>query len=348
MANVELLRRLVEATGIPGREDEIRKIVREELGPHVDEISTDALGNVVCFKKGAGGKKLMIAAHMDEIGFVVKYVDDKGFIRLQPLGGFDPRQMFAQRVKVTTSGGVYPGVLTYGNKPVHMLSDAERKDPPRIESFFVDLGMSKDEVAEKVRLGDMVTMDRKMEKCGSNYVCKCMDDRAGVYIMIEAVKAARNHDVDVYAVATVQEEVGLRGAVTSAFAVQPDIGVALDVTLANDFPGPADQDAVSKLGGGAAIKIMDGSLICNYKVVDHFRAIAERRGIPHQMEVLPAGGTDAGALQRARGGCPSITLSLPTRYIHTVNEMVNEKDLQACVDLLAAYIEVAHTGDYSF
>lgn len=348
MLNTELLRRLVEARGVPGREEAIREIVREELSPHVDETTTDALGNVVFFRKGSGNKKLMIAAHMDEIGFLVKFVDDKGFIRLQPLGGFDPRQMFAQRVNITTRTAVIPGVLTYGNKPIHMLTDAERKEPPKIDSFFVDIGLTAEQVKGKVQIGDMVTMDRKMEKCGDNYVCKCMDDRAGVYIMIEAVKKASRHDVSLYAVATVQEEVGLRGAVTSAFTIQPDIGVALDVTLANDFPGPSEQDSVSKLGHGAAIKIMDSSLICNYKLVDHFRHIAEERGIPHQMEILPAGGTDAGAVQRSRGGAPSITLSLPTRYIHTVNEMINEKDLEACVDLLAGYIEEAHKGDYSF
>jgi putative aminopeptidase FrvX len=189
-------------------------------------------------------------------------------------------------------------------------------------------------------------MDRKMEECGDTYVCKTMDDRVGVYVMIEAVKAARTHEVDLYAVATVQEEVGLRGAQTAAYDIDPDIGVALDVTLANDYPGPTDVDAVTKLGQGTAIKIMDGSLICNHKLVDHFRDVAERHGIPYQMEVLPRGGTDAGAIQRSRGGTASITLSIPTRYIHTVNEMVHKKDLQASVDLLAAYIEDAHTGDY--
>ncbi len=346
--NVELLRTLVEARGIPGREEAIREIVRKEMEPLVDEVTTDTMGNVVCVKKGDGKKRLMIAAHMDEIGFIVKFVDDKGFVRLQPLGGFDPRQLFAQRVVVTTSNGdTLPGVLAYGSKPVHMLTDAEKAQAPQLDTFFVDLGLPAEKVKEKVRVGDMVTMDRKMEQCGDCFTCKCMDDRVGVYVMVEAVRAVKKHKVDVYAVATVQEEVGLRGAETAAYHIQPDIGVALDVTIANDFPGPPEQDAVTKLGAGAAIKIMDGSLICNPKLVEHFRRIAEKKGIPHQMEVLPRGGTDAGAIQRSRAGIASITLSVPTRYIHTVNEMVHASDVQAAVDLLSAYISDAHTGDYA-
>jgi putative aminopeptidase FrvX len=345
--NVELLRKLVEATGVSGREEALREIVRQEMKPHVDEIRTDALGNVVCVKRGAGNRKLMVAAHMDEIGFFVKFIDDKGFIRVQPVGGFDPRQLFAQRVKVTTRGGTLPGVLTYGSKPVHMLTEEERKAPPKIDNFFIDLGMGKEQVQEKVQVGDMVTMDRGMTECGETFVCKAMDDRAGLYAMLEAVKAAGKHEADLYAVATVQEEVGVRGAQTSAYGIEPDACVALDTTLANDFPGPSEQDSVSKLGEGVAIKIMDSLSISHPKMVEHFRSLADANGIPYQMEILPRGGTDAGAMQRARAGAPSITLSIPTRYIHTVNEMVHKKDLQACVDLLAAYIREAHRGEYA-
>jgi endoglucanase len=156
----------------------------------------------------------------------------------------------------------------------------------------------------------------------------------------------RRHEADVYAVATVQEEIGLRGATTAAYAVNPDVGVALDTTLANDFPGQADMDAVTRLGQGVAIKIMDASLVCHPKLVDHFRDIARRENIPHQMEILPRGGTDGGALQRARGGIVSMTLSVPTRYIHTVNEMVSRTDVEAAVTLLARYLEEAHRGEY--
>jgi endoglucanase len=291
----------------------------------------------------------MLAAHMDEIGFLVRFIDDKGFLRLQPVGGFDPRQLFAQRVLVhTRDGGRLRGVLTYSTKPTHMLTPEEQKAAPVIENFFVDLGLKADDVKKNIRLGDMVTMDRSCERCGENIIGKCMDNRVGVFVMIEAMKAVKKHEVDVYAVATTQEEVGLRGATTSAYAIHPDIGVALDTTLANDFPGITDSDHITKLGAGVGIKIMDASFICHPKLVDHFRAVAEKEKIAHQMEVLPRGGTDGAAMQRSRGGLPSITLSVPTRYIHTVNEMVCEKDVESAINLLARYLECAHGGDYKY
>ncbi|MEO0249396.1 MAG: M20/M25/M40 family metallo-hydrolase, partial [candidate division WOR-3 bacterium] len=199
-----------------------------------------------------------------------------------------------------------------------------------------------------VEIGDMVTMDRTVEPCGAGYIGKSMDDRVGVFVLIEALRQLRSHECEVLAVATVQEEVGLRGATTAAFALEPDIGIALDITIANDHPGPADYESVTRLGQGVAIKIMDSSLICHPKLVEHFREIAKRENIPHQMEILPRGGTDAGALQRARGGAVSITLSIPTRYVHTVNEMVHAGDVEACATLLARYLEEAHTRDYRY
>jgi tetrahedral aminopeptidase len=338
--NIELLRELTEARGVPGQEGEVRKIVERELGGLCD-IRVDKMGNVICHKKGKGGPKVMIAAHMDEIGFVVKYIDKEGFLRLNPVGGFDPRQLNSQRVMVQTRGGALQGVLMYGTKPAHLLSEDEKKQGQNLDGFFVDLGLSGDEVKEKVRLGDMVTMDRNFVHVGNHVTCKSMDDRCGVYVMVEAVKALGEHGAEIYAVATVQEEIGLRGAAASGWSVEPDICIALDVTLANDIPGISEQDHVTKLGEGAAIKIMDSSLICHPGLVEQFRSVAEKHGIKHQMEILARGGTDAGAVQRLHGGVPSITLSIPTRYIHTVNETVHPDDVQACVDLLARYLEGA-------
>jgi endoglucanase len=345
-----LLKQLCESPGVPGQESSIRQVVVEAMKPLVDEIKIDVMGNVIGFKRGRGKPRVMIAAHIDEIGFIVKYIDDKGFVRLQPLGGFDPRQLFAQRVFVHARNSAEPlrGVLTYSTKPTHMLTPEEANKPPKLEEFFVDTGLPADQVKEQVEIGDMVTMDRTVERCGDGYIGKSMDDRAGVFVMIEALRLLRSHECDIYAVATVQEEVGLRGAATAAFHLEPDIGIALDVTLANDYPGPGEADSITKLGQGAAIKIMDSSLICHPKLVEHFRQIARRENIPHQMEVLPRGGTDAGAVQRARGGTVSITLSIPTRYIHTVNEMVNARDVESCATLLARYLEEAHTGDYRY
>jgi endoglucanase len=346
--NIDLLRELVEAHGVSGYEDDVRAIVRRELEPLVDEVRADRMGNLIAYKKGKGGPKLMIAAHMDEIGFVVKHIEKEGFLRLKTLGGWDPRQMNSQRVVVKTEGGPLKGVLMYGTKPAHYLSDAEKKEGQVHQNFFVDLGLSAEEVKEKVRLGDPVTMDRPLVQTGNLLTSKCMDDRVSVFVMIEAVRAASAHDAEVYAVATVQEEVGLRGAAAAGSALAPDVVVAVDITLANDIPGVPEQDVTTTLGKGAAIKILDSSLICHPKVVAHFRRLAEKNDIPHQMEILSAGGTDAGAVQSLHGGTPAFTLSIPTRYVHTVNETVHPKDVQACVDLLARYIEDCANGDYTY
>lgn len=345
--NFSLLKKLSEAAGVPGTEDHLRQLVRAELQPLVDEITVDALGNLAGLKRGKGRRRVMLAAHMDEIGFLVRFIDDKGFLRLQPLGGFDPRVLFAQRVLVHGRDGVARrGVLTYTAKPAHLLSPEEAKESPKIENLFVDLGLPVAQVKELVQLGDMVTMDRTLEHCGEHCVGKALDNRVGLFVMIETLRALKKHEVDVLAVATVQEEIGLRGAGTAAFAGEPHVGVALDTTLANDYPGQTDADAITRLGEGVAIKIMDASLICHPGLVRHFRELAAREGIRHQMEILPRGGTDGGALQRTRGGIPSITLSIPTRYIHTVNEMVHRSDVEAAVQLLARYLEEAHTRDY--
>ena len=348
--NVELLRKLTDAHGVPGQEDAIRDIVRAEL-KGICDFQVDSMGSLHCVKKAnqkGGGKKLMIAAHMDEIGFVVKHIDGSGFLRLQTLGGWDPRMMNAQRVFVHTKNGSLNGVMMYGTKPKHMLTDAEANAKQEAANFFVDLGLTGDEAKKQVRLGDMVTMNRQFQQMGNLFTNKCMDDRVGVYVMIEALKACKDHAVDVHAVATVQEEIGLRGAAASGWAIAPDVCIALDITLANDIPGIQDQDHVTRLGEGAAIKFLDSSLICHPKVFNHFRTIAEKKKIKHQIEILPAGGTDAGAVQRLHGGIPSLTLSIPTRYVHTVNETVHGGDVDACVDLLARYIEDAHNGDYTY
>lgn len=350
--NFGLLKRLCETPGIPGREEQMRRLVAAEMRPLTDTLEADAMGNVIGYKKGAeGGPRVMIAAHIDEIGFMVKHIDDKGFIRLNPIGGWDPRTMFAQRVLVHGfAGQTLRGALMPAARPIHLLTAEEASKPPKIEEFFVDLGLPADKVKALIEPGDMVTMDRTAEQVGDFIMSKTLDDRVCVFVMLEALRLLKDKPVkaNIYAVATTQEEVGLRGATTAAFALQPDIGIALDVTLANDYPGPADHEKITQLGHGAAIKISDSSLICHPKLVRHFRDIAEAKGIKHQLEILPRGGTDAGGIQRSRGGVPSFTLSIPTRYIHTVNESAHVEDIQAAIDLLAAYLEDAHTRSYGY
>jgi len=345
----DLLKKLCQAHGVPGREDRLREIVMDALRPMMDEVKVDVLGNVIGHRSGPADRKVMMAAHMDEIGFLVKFITKKGFLRLQPLGGFDPRQLFAQRVLVHTErAGPLRGILSYTTKPTHLLEPEERNKAPKIENFFVDLGRPVDEVKSVVRVGDMVTMDRNMESCGDGLMGKAVDDRVGLFVMIEALRMLKESKVDLYAVATAQEEIGLRGATTAAYTVAPHIGIALDTTLANDYPGVQEHDAVTELGKGVAIKIMDSSVLSHPRLVEHFRDVAARNDIPHQMEILPRGGTDAGALQRSREGSVSITLSVPTRYIHTVNEFVHCQDVEAAVQLLAHYLEEAHERDYAY
>ena len=345
--NEALLKRLIETPGVPGREGRQREIAREELGALTDEVRTDSLGSVIGTKQGRDDARVMVAAHMDEIGFLVKHVDDKGFIRLQTLGGHDPANMVSQRVIVTTAGGAtLRGALQPVRKPPHLGRDEEQK-PPKAEDFYVDLGMPADEIRETVHVGDYVTMDRTLEQVGSNYLGKAMDDRIGVFVMIEALRALREHEATIHAVATSQEEVGLRGAEASGSALAPTVVVALDVTLAMNVPGTQEEGRITELGKGVALKIMDSHSISHPRLVEHFRRVAEREGIPHQMEILPSGGTDAGGVQRLHGGIPAVTLSIPCRYVHTPNEMVDASDVQAAIDLLARYLEEAHTGDYA-
>ncbi len=347
--NFPLLKTLCETPGIANREDPIRERVRAEMAPLVDEISVDAMGNIIGRKKGRGGPTVMLAAHLDEIGFIVKAIDDRGFVRVHPVGGWDPRVMMAQRVHVHGfSGEVLLGALTAASKPIHLLTPEEQNKPLKVEDFYVDLGMPAERVKQVIEIGDMVTMARTAELIGDCVLSKTLDNRVGVFVMLEALRACGDHAVEILAVATTQEEVGLRGATTAAYALQPDVGIALDVTLASDLPGHPEHEQISRLGDGCAIKIMDSSLLCHPKLVRHFRDLAERHQIKHQLEIMTRGGTDAGGIQRSRGGVPSFTLSVPTRYVHTVNEMAHTSDIEAAVTLLARYLEDAHSRDYRY
>ncbi len=367
---MKLLRQLSEAFGGSGYEDEVAAIVEAELAPLCDRVWTDTLGNVIGFKRGRGGrggrpagkqakakaktsqaagarKRVMLAAHMDEIGFVVSHIDDKGFLRVLPAGGFDPRTMIAQRVCVLGKGRArLRGLLNVAGKPIHIQSPEERRKELKIANFFVDLGLSASEARKRVAIGDRVIWERGFLEMGDCVTGKALDNRAGVYVMIEALRRISSRartqgpgsPYDIYAVGTVQEEVGLRGASTSAYAVQPDIAIALDVTLAVDIPDGEDHQRVTELGKGVALKIMDSVSISDAGLVQEFRELAERHNIAHQFEVLPLGGTDAGRMQTARGGARAITLSVPLRYVHSVNECAHGRDLRAAIDLLAAYL----------
>ncbi|MFP3898448.1 MAG: M42 family metallopeptidase [Dehalococcoidia bacterium] len=340
---MELLKRLSEAPGIPGREEAIRTIVKEALDTHVDEITVDRLGNVIAHKKG-GGPKVAVAAHMDEIGFLVSHLDEEtGFLRIDPVGGFDPRTLIAQRVMVHARGGATYGLI--GIKPVHVLTDEERKKAPEMKNLFVDIGLSGKEAKEQVCVGDPVTLVQRFDDLGKLVTGKALDDRLGVYVAIEAAKRLAKHEADIYFVATVQEEVGLRGARTSAFAVAPDIGVALDTTIACDIPGIEAHEQITRLGKGVAIKVKDSASISHPGLVQFLVSLAKERKIQYQLEILPRGGTDAGAIQPAREGAAVVTISIPTRYVHTVVEAAHRDDIEAAINLLVGFLETCHKAD---
>ncbi len=340
---MELLKRLSEASGVPGREEGIRALIREALEGQVDELRVDRLGNLIARKKGEG-PVVVVAAHMDEIGFLVSHVDEKtGYLRIEPLGGFDPRTLIAKRVVVHTASGPLVGLI--GIKPIHILTEEEKKKELKVSDLFVDLGLPGERVKDRVRIGDPVTLRQDFLEVGELVSGKALDDRVGVYVGIEALRRLQDHRADVYFVGTVQEEVGLRGARTSAFAIAPEIGVALDVTLACDMPGVQEHQRITQLGKGVAIKVKDSASISHPGLVRFLVKLAEERDIPYQMEILPRGGTDAGGLQLAREGAAVVTLSIPTRYVHSVVEAAHKRDIEAAIELLAAFLARCHEAD---
>ena len=343
--NLPLLKELSEAPGVPGREERVRAILERECKGLFDEMSVDAMGTLIAVKKAGGKPKVLIAAHMDEIGFYVRFVDDRGFLRLQNVGGFDTRNLFARRVRVQTAGGeMLAGLLNPAGRPIHIAKEEEKKKIPEIGDFYVDLCLPADQVKAKVKIGDPVTLVQQFDEIGDCVSGKCMDNRVAAWVVIEAAKKAENPQFELILAATVQEEVGLRGAAPAAYAMQPDAAIALDTTLCLDLPGVPDDERVTKQGDGVAIKIMDSASIADRGLVDSFVAVAEKREIPHQLSVLPRGGTDAAAMQRVRAGVRAATLAVPTRYIHTVTETIHKRDLQSSIDLIAAWLEEGDLG----
>jgi putative aminopeptidase FrvX len=342
---MELLKRLSETPGVTGYEAPVRKLIVDELKDHVDSVEVDRMGNVIAHKKGSG-PVVLIAGHMDEIGFLVSFIEEKsGFLRISPLGGFDPVTLVAQRVDVHTRDGSLPGCI--GRKPIHILTEEERKKPVKLEDLFVDIGLSAEAVADRVSVGDVVTLRQSYVEYGDVASGKALDDRLGVYVTIEAMNRAKSLDCDLYVVATTQEEIGLRGAHVAGFRVNPDIAIAVDVCTAADTAGVAANRQVSKLGEGTAISLRDARSVWHPGLVKAMIELAKERDIPYQVIVPNRGGTDAGALQLAQAGSAAMALSVPTRYVHSVVETVNVKDVEATIDLLAAVLETASSIDLS-
>jgi endoglucanase len=348
MINLQLLKRICETPGIPGFEQRIRQLVIKELQGLVDEISVDNMGNVIAIKRGKERKRVMIAAHLDEIGFLVNHIDEEGFLFFHPLGGFDPKTLTSQRVTVHGQRDVI-GVM--GSKPIHLMKPEERSKVVPISDYYIDLGMRKEEVMKIVSIGDPVTRERELIEMGDCVNSKSLDNRVSVFILIETLRALQNIEVpyDIYGVFTVQEEVGLRGAISAAHSINPDFGFGLDVTIAFDTPGAQAQEAVTKLGKGAAIKILDGSVISDYRMVRYLKEIADQHHIPWQPEILPSGGTDTAGVQRyGKHGAIAGAISIPLRHIHQTIEMANKNDILHCTDLLLVALQNLHEFDWQF
>jgi endoglucanase len=341
MVLADTLEKLSNACGVAGREEEVRSLMKNFLKPYVDEVKEDKLGNIIGIKKGKkNAPKVMLAAHMDEIGLLVKIISKKGFIQFAKIGGIDDRILLAQKVIVYTEKGPLHGII--GSKPPHIQKEEERKRVLTCDELFIDIGAENQEQAKKmgVKIGDPVGFDIKFAKVGKNIVIgRAFDDRVGCAVMVEVMKRLEKTECTVYAVGTVQEEVGLRGATTAAFGIYPDVGIALDVTIAGDVPGVREVEAPIKLGKGPSIEIADMGLIAHPKVVRLLVDAAEENKIPYQLETGLPGSTDAARISLTREGVPSGVISIPTRYIHSPSSLLSLEDAEKTVKLTVAAIQ---------
>ncbi|UNQ73529.1 M42 family metallopeptidase [Infirmifilum sp. NZ] len=342
----QLFKELVDALGVSGFEDEVRGLVAEKFKPHADAVKVDSLGNVVASIKGEDENcKVMLAAHMDEIGLMVSHIESNGFLRFTAVGGVNPATLIGNRVWVKARSGKIKGVV--GVKPWHLMSPEEAKKVPELKELFIDIGASSREEAEKmgVRVGDVAVVDRSAERLNGRLVAsRAADDRIGVAVLIDALSRVYGSKLpcSVYAVATVQEEVGCRGAQVAAFAIKPTMAIAVDITTANDVAGVSEQDYVVRVGRGPAIKVMDATrtsflgLIAHPKVREFLVRVAEEEGIPYQLEVLVGGTTDASTIHLTREGVPSGVVSIPTRYAHSPSEVFSLEDAVNASRLIAS------------
>jgi len=329
---MELLKKLTQASAASGNENNIFDIIKKEIEPYVDRIDVDAMGNLIARKIG-DGKKVLFAAHTDEIGVMANYIDDNGFIRFATVGGVDVYTSMYQRV-IFQNGTV--GTVCYENK-----IDIKKELKP--QNMYIDIGVStKEDALKLVKPGDTASFVGDFCDREDTVISKALDNRAGVYILLKAIKSIENSPFDLYFVFSSQEEIGLRGARAATYNIEPDIAIAVDITSSGDTPGCETLDI--KLGGGAAIKIMDKSVICDKLLREALEKCAKEKNISHQFEILTFGGTDAGAMQTVKSGAVTGAISLPLRYVHTPCETANKNDINACIKLITEFC----TKDFIF
>ena len=338
----QLLKNLTEAHGVPGYETPIRAVVRNYMQP-LGELSQDKLGSVIC-KLGGKEKepKVMLAGHMDEIGFMVKQLSKDGFIKFLPLGGWFDQVLLGQRVIIKTDKGDVLGVI--GAKPPHMLSPEERSKVVVRKEMYIDIGASSEEELEQigVRVGDPIvpSSDFQILANGKSYLSKAFDDRIGVAIMIAAFQTLqqRNHPNTVFGAATVMEEVGIRGANTSVDVVQPDVAIILESDIAGDVPGIKEEESKVKLGGGPSMLLYDARMIPNHNLTKLVTDVAKDLGINLQLSSIEGGGTDGGVIHLYKTGVPTVVLAVPARHIHSHNSIINRNDFDNAVKLVVELI----------
>ncbi len=322
-----LIKKLVETVGPSGYESKIREVIRGEVEGFADEIRVDAMGNLIVKKgeKKEGGLRVMLSAHMDEIGVMVTHVDKNGFARFTSVGGVRPHSCYGSRVRfMNGTVGVIGGERLDNANHVHAL-----------EAMYIDVGASSAEDCP-IKIGDVAAFDRPFEDLGNRLVSKAMDDRVCAAVLIETLKQVKDSPHELYFVFSTQEEVGLRGATAAAYSINPDVGIASDVTMTGDTPRGVKMEV--GLGKGPAIKVKDGGMLADPKVVEAMIQCAQKHNIPYQLEVLLGGTTDAKAMQISRAGMPAGCLSVPTRYLHTPSEMVDVEDVNNAVKLLTALL----------
>ena len=343
-SQLQMLKELTDAKGIPGNEREPREVMKKYITPNADEILQDGIGSLIAKKSGNdSGPKIMVAGHLDEVGFMVTRIDDKGFLRFQTVGGWWEQVMLAQRVTVVTKNGDIPGVV--GSKPPHVLPAEERKKPADKKDMFIDIGATSREEAISfgVRPGDMVVpvCDFTVMKNPKFLMAKAWDNRIGCAIAIDVLRELKgvDHPNVVYGVGTVQEEVGLRGAQTSAHFIKPDIALTVDTGIPGDTPGMSERDALSKLGEGPQIIVYDASMVAHKGLLDFISRVAEEKGIPYQFDFVPGGGTDSGRIHLSGNGVPSVSITIATRYLHSAASIIHRDDYENAVKLLVEVIK---------
>ncbi|MGM9985654.1 MAG: M42 family metallopeptidase [Bacillaceae bacterium] len=341
---LQMIKDLTDAKGASGFEAEPRKVMRKYIEPYASEMVTDGLGSLIAKKVGdENGPKIMVAGHLDEVGFMITQIDDKGFLRFQTIGGWWSQVMLAQRVTVVTKDGDITGVI--GSKPPHVLPIEARKKPADIKDMFIDIGASSKEEAMEwgVRPGDQVVpyFEFQVMKNEKLLLAKAFDNRIGCAIAIEVLRRlqGQNHPNIVYGVGTVQEEVGLRGAKTAANVIAPDIALTVDVGIAGDTPGITSKEATGKLGAGPQIILYDASMVGHKGLRDFVTGVADEHNIPYQYDSIPGGGTDSGSIHIAVNGVPALSIGLATRYIHSHSSILHRDDFEYTVSLIVEVIK---------